>query len=120
MAELQVFTGEDMARLVEEEAEKDAALLVEATAKLDLSPVIQQFGTWAVTEYGVECLTQYYPIEKHRLFEDEPFWGWWVHMAEKTWVDMFDFGRALAAARKHHYPKVRLTNLPKQPRETRG
>lgn len=64
---------------------------------IDLSPIVKQFGTWAITEYGLECVTTYYPIEKERLGEAD----WTDHMAGKDWVILKDFVRALRAAKRH-------------------
>jgi hypothetical protein len=60
--------------------------------------VLKRFGTWAVTTYGLECLTDPYWIEAARL--SEPYWS--QHMANKTWVLVEDFEPALAAARARH------------------
>lgn len=61
----------------------------------DVSPIRKQFGQWAVTTYGLECLTDSYAIDKARLKEPD----WERHMSEKTWVLMEDFSAALKAAR---------------------
>lgn len=65
---------------------------------LDLSPILERFGTWAVTTYGLECLTHYCPIEKDRL--DEPDWE--KHMGNKRWINYGDFQQALYAAQEYH------------------
>lgn len=67
----------------------------------DVSPIIKRCGTWAVTEYGVECLTTRYPIEISRLMEKD----WLDHMIHKTWVVAYDFSDALDGARDRFYPK---------------
>lgn len=72
-------------------------LIAEATRKYDLSPVVEAFGTWAVTEYGVESLTTYYPIATADIWKET----WPLHMANKRWVTMRDFLMALAFARRH-------------------
>jgi hypothetical protein len=84
--------------LAETEAE-DRALLNRAARAYDLHPVIKQFGTWAVTEYGLECLARYYPIAMEQLYEDGAE-GWPLHMAGKKWVEMCDVLEALYWARK--------------------
>lgn len=61
-----------------------------------VSPVIERYGGWVVTTYGVECLTQPYFFEFARV--DEP--DWLDHMNGKTWVVMPDFAAALAHARR--------------------
>ncbi len=66
-------------------------------------PVYWRGRQWAVTRYGVECLTQFYAIRKDALFRsgdplsEEPS-GWIAHMAQKRWVDILDFQDALAHA----------------------
>lgn len=75
--------------------------LQEAIQRFDVSKIIEQFGTWAVTKYGVECLTAYYPIEKSRLNEQD----WVYHMAGKSWVNMQDFKAALEYAQHAYKPK---------------
>lgn len=49
---------------------------------LEIGTIVRRFGTWAVTEYGVECLIEYYPIEMKRL--SDPHWV--DHLADKNWV----------------------------------
>lgn len=68
----------------------------EAMAIHDVSPILRRFGTWAVTEYGVECLTSSYPIEKDRLGESD----WLPHVGQKPWVVYEDFRDALYFAKK--------------------
>jgi hypothetical protein len=65
-------------------------------------PVIWQGRQWAVTSYGVECLTNSYHIAASRLWEDEKQYGWVRQMAPKIWVDLCDFAEALRIAR-HTY-----------------
>jgi hypothetical protein len=65
------------------------------------SRAIKQFGTWAVTTYGVESLTTYCPIARDRLNECEAEYTWELHMADKSWVNMDDFRAAMNFARKH-------------------
>lgn len=64
--------------------------------------IITQFGRWAVTEAGIECLgndrVSYYYILAETLNDD-----WIGHMCEKPWVtDLEDFTRALYHARAIH------------------
>lgn len=101
----------DVITIMSEMQERQAAnktLLAEAKVRFNLSRVISQCGTWAITEYGMECLTNYYPIAKDRLLEGEPYYGWAVHMSEKRWIDMHDFCRCLVAARRHFMPGYRV------------
>lgn len=60
--------------------------------------IIERFGQWAVTRYGLECQTKDYSIYKQRLWEQD----WEKHVAAKRWVNTAEFGAALDAARKIH------------------
>jgi HNH endonuclease len=64
-----------------------------------LSPIIQRIGTWAVTEYGLECIPEDYPIEANRLWESD----WITHMGRKDWIVFQDFSSALDAAKRIHF-----------------
>jgi hypothetical protein len=63
------------------------------------SKVLKSFGDWVVTTYGIECTTNYYPIEKNRIWEID----WVRQIREKIWgmhiVDEFilalDYAREL-------------------------
>jgi hypothetical protein len=68
----------------------------------EINEIYEILGGWAVTDYGLEYLTQYYPIPKDRLWEGDGYYSWEWHMAQKRWVDPVDFEAALAAARKCH------------------
>lgn len=59
--------------------------------------ILAQFGSWAVTTYGLECLDSPYAIPKERLGKHDHI----LHMAEKNWVVMYDFVRAFRAAQAH-------------------
>lgn len=67
----------------------------EALRQHDIPPddVIKRFGTWVVTEYGIECLATYYPIKKERLLEN-PNYSRLQHLSEKVWVNQRDFRAA--------------------------
>jgi hypothetical protein len=78
------------------ESDADQQKLEEAMKRFDVSPLIERFGTWAVTTYGVECLERYYPIEFKRVDESD----WLDHMNGKTWVNIGDFAEALCYARQ--------------------
>lgn len=61
--------------------------------------IITQVGRWAITEYGLECLTELYHINANALFQDH----WIEHMGGKNWVDdLEDFTAALYHARAIH------------------
>ena len=68
----------------------------------EITEVHSRHGDWGVSDYGLECLTTYYPIEASRLWEREEVYGWARHMSEKRWVNLPDFLEALEAAREHH------------------
>lgn len=76
--------------------------IAQARKKFNVSKIIQRLGTWAVTPYGVECLTTYYPIEAYRLWQGEGVHPWERHLSGKTWVNMDDVSAVLPAARAHH------------------
>lgn len=67
-----------------------------ATREYELSPVLERHGTWAVTLFGVECLTDAYWVEYDRLGESD----WPDHMRMKGWVVWPDFMSALESARR--------------------
>lgn len=54
---------------------------------------------WIVTEAGIEQRDGNYIIRAEDLSNDMGEGGWIGHMAEKSWVDIEDFGRAFAAAK---------------------
>lgn len=83
--------------------------LDEAVQIGEIDPIIKRFGTWAVTEYGVECLTTHYAIPKARLKEED----WHKHMIGKTWTVAEDVCEALDFARQYFSRKV--VNTPKIP-----
>src|SRR5690606_30748086 len=58
-------------------------------------------GDWAVTNIGILCLKHYYVIERDRVYGG----NWLEHMAEKGWVNMFDFLRCLLYARVKYQRK---------------
>lgn len=78
------------------ESDANPTGLEQVVERLDVSPVIERFGTWAVTTYGVECLQHYYPIAFDRVDEGD----WLSHMAAKTWPNIADLSQALSRARQ--------------------
>lgn len=72
-----------------------------------ISPVIERFGTWVVSTYGLECLTMDYPIKLNRVEELD----WVLHMSEKGWVKMYDFVRALGYAQQLLKRRKNMLNL---------
>ena len=82
--------------------------LAEAKRRNDISKIIERHGTWAVTEYGVECLASYYPIEAKRLgkgLEEGAYYTWERHLRTKVWVNQADLRAALEAGRRIHAGK---------------
>ncbi len=73
----------------------DPKQLRQAMREHDVSPILQRFGAWAVTTYGIECLEQHYPIDLMRVDESDRV----SHMRQKRWVKMVDFDEALDYAR---------------------
>ena len=72
----------------------------------EVDPIHALLGHWAVTDYGLGCLTNYYPIEARRLWEGEPSYCWEQHMSQKRWVNLADFRNAIAAAREYHASRI--------------
>lgn len=68
-------------------------------------PVYFANHQWAVTPYGLECLTLHYAIERSRLLERVSTEGnpydvsdWVMHLAGKTWCDVQQFCEAFEVA----------------------
>lgn len=57
---------------------------------------------WIVTDDGIEQRDGDYLIRAQDLAQDMGEGGWAGHMAEKSWVDINDFKRALDVARLVH------------------
>lgn len=68
----------------------------EVVRRLEVSPIIKRFGTWAVTTYGVECLSTHYAFQFNRVNETD----WISHLQTKTWIVIDDFVNALYYARE--------------------
>ncbi len=66
----------------------------------ELSPICYRFGSWAVTSYGIESLTEYYPIPRRLLHQVQ---HWADHLSRQPWVCLEDVARALVVA-QHLYP----------------
>jgi hypothetical protein len=60
--------------------------------------IITQFGSWAVTTFGLECLVKSYSIDAAQLTSSH----WIDHMSLKGWVNMTEFSQALYHGRKIH------------------
>jgi hypothetical protein len=68
----------------------------------EVGRIVRQFGTWAVTPLGIECLAYYYPISKDRLHERTGRHGWEQQMKPKRWCVYSDFVQALDWGRQWH------------------
>jgi hypothetical protein len=65
--------------------------------------IITQFGEWAVTPFGVECLTYAYQIQWDSLTDPVTDDDYWLsNLAKKEWVNLHDFVEALRHGRKIH------------------
>jgi hypothetical protein len=79
-------------------------------------PVYFANAQWAVTDYGLECLTEAYAIERDRLTErwhdDATVSDWVMHLADRDWCDLDYLCEAFDVALRHHRVKGRtLINL---------
>jgi hypothetical protein len=45
----------------------------------DVGDIVTRHGSWAVTAYGLECLTSHYPIEAARLWQGGAAYSWEDH-----------------------------------------
>lgn len=73
-------------------------------------PVMYANRQWAVTKYGIECLTEDYPIERLRLAEKWPNGNlsqWVMHLSEKIWCDIREFTDCLEMGLELHRVKGR-------------
>ena len=73
--------------------------VVDAMVAFDVGTVVYRFGTWVVTEDGIACLVRHYPLTRERLQEHQ---NWASHLAEQTWVSLWDLVRALAVTGHIH------------------
>lgn len=83
------------------ETRRGLLTLDEVREWLELSEIVKLFNTWAVTEHGMECMVEYYPIDAKRLREN-----WIDHLTEKKWMTaamLGDLTRALAYAKDHFH-----------------
>lgn len=63
---------------------------------MKLNKVIKKYGSWAVTEYGIEHVGRLeYFIGKEVIHNSQGFGRTWKdHMSEKRWVNQGDFNAA--------------------------
>lgn len=74
----------------------ESVSIVKMAEQLLSERILARFGLFAVTSFGIECLSHSYSIPNHRLEEDD----WIDHMAAKTWVNIDDFKAALHYAKR--------------------
>lgn len=67
--------------------------------------IITQFGEWAVTPFGVECLVYPYQIQWDSLTDPTTTDEFWLkNLSRKEWVNLRDFTEAMRHGRRiHHY-----------------
>jgi hypothetical protein len=65
--------------------------------------IIAQFGEWAVTPFGLECLTHPYEIQWDSITDDRVGDAFWLEkLSSKAWVNLMDFAEALRHGRTIH------------------
>ena len=67
--------------------------VADAITAFEIGTVVYRFGTWVVTEDGIACLAHRYPLT-HALLQEQQDWA--SHLAEQSWVNLWDLLRALA------------------------
>lgn len=70
--------------------------VVTAANDLELPPLLERYGEWAICENGIQCLFTPYFIDKSRLDEDD----WIEHVTAKSWVIRSDFIAAFQRAKE--------------------
>lgn len=70
--------------------------VVKAAKDLELPPLLERYGQWAICENGIQCLYTSYYIDKSRLHEDD----WIEHVTSKPWVVASDFITAFKRAKE--------------------
>jgi hypothetical protein len=72
--------------------------IAEAAQHFEVAEIIERYGQWVVTSFGLECLVTSYAIRASMLGRTD----WSAAMADKRWVNDEEFAAALAAARQYH------------------
>ncbi len=115
----------ELQRLAEEHAREQAALHIAHERHGGENPlptepgvpaIIAQFGEWAVTPFGVECLTNAYQIQWDSLTDpitDDEYWL--RHLAKREWVNLHDFIEAVRHGRTIHRFLQGLSSNSKHP-----
>lgn len=103
---------EQSARLEAEKEREDEALQIahvrhggdhRAPYEPPVPTIITQFGTWAVTEYGIECLTHAHQIQWDAVLDERTDDDYWLrNMSRHDWVNLLDFVEALRHGRRIH------------------
>ena len=71
--------------------------------------IIAQFGEWAVTPHGIECLVYPYKIQWDSIIDDVIEDDYWLkNLAKKDWVNLYDFAEVLRHGRQIHRYLQRL------------
>ncbi len=72
--------------------------------KIRTSKKLWSNNEWAVTVYGLECLSTHYYIEKKRLLENIEGHNWVKHLSNKSWTNKQDFEPAFIKSLEIFYP----------------
>lgn len=65
--------------------------------------IVAQFGTWAVTPFGLECLVYPYEIQWDSITDERIDDDYWLsNLSKKQWVNLHDFAEALRHGRQIH------------------
>lgn len=79
----------------------------DAMTRFNIESPIRRFGTWMVTTYGLECLTNPYQVTLDRFEEVD----WYDHMERKKWCNLGDFMNALDFAVYLYKVRQRFTKF---------
>lgn len=103
---------QELSRLLHEKERENQALIIAQERHGGDNPmpgeppvptIITQFGDWAVTPFGVECLTHAYQIQWDSLTDERVQDDFWLsNLAKKEWVNLHDFAEAIRHGRKIH------------------
>ncbi len=85
-----------------------------ARGKVGIGKIFARYGTWVVTNYGIENLVAKYYISKDRLWEED----WIDHVRGRFEEGDSSFTKALYFARSYH-EKVKLSLERKNEKEQR-
>lgn len=74
-----------------------------------IGKIVKRYGSWAVTENGVECLIYPFVIEKSRMDEGD----WISYVLQKPWVAPMPFIAAFSSAYRLYVTDNNRTPRPK-------